>query len=340
MDRYLLTEFKQPLVRESAADPKPGDTQVLVRLSAATLNYRDILVREGTYNPRFRLPLVPVSDGAGTVVSTGNRVADLASGDRVTLTYMEGWQDGPLTDKARHTTLGGPVDGVMTELRLVEASDLVKTPSELSDAEAACFPCAGVTAWAALVDHCRVKAGDWVLVQGTGGVSLFALQFAKAMGAQVAVISSSNAKLETVRRLGADYTLNYRQTPQWAKAILADVGAMQHVIEVGGGETLEQSIRLTATAGTIALIGVLAGVTAPIAVTSILMRGIRIQGVAVGSHRNMVDMFRAVEAHGIKPMIDRRFPFDSVEEAYDHLRAAAHMGKIVIDIAPSGATGG
>lgn len=261
----------------------------------------------------------------------GINVGQYVRGSRVTLTYMEGWPDGPLTDRSRRATLGGPVDGVLTQMRLVSVSNLVATPKELTDAEAACFPCAGVTAWAALVDHCRVMAGDWVLVQGTGGVSLFALQFAKAMGALVAVISSSDEKLEVARRMGADHTLNYRETPDWSKAILDEIGPMQHVIEVGGGQTLAHSLRVVATAGNVALIGVLSGVKVSLAVTSILMRGIKVHGVAVGSKRNMEDMFRAVAAHGIKPVIDRSFGFRDAESAYDHLRAATHLGKVVIE---------
>lgn len=328
---FAIREFQAPLALESRPLPTLASDEVVVKINAISLNYRDILVREGRYNPRFVLPLVPLSDGAGEVVSLGKNVRQWAEGDRVTLTYMEGWPDGPLTDRVRRATLGGPVDGVLTQMRLVSAGDLVATPKGMTDAEAACFPCAGVTAWAALVEHCRVKAGDWVLVQGTGGVSLFALQFAKAMGARVAVISSSDEKLEVARRMGADHTLNYRETPDWSKAILKDVGPMQHVIEVGGGETLSHSLRVVATAGNVALIGVLSGVEASLAVTSILMRGIKIHGVAVGSKRSMEDMFRAVAAHGIRPVIDRSFGFHEAESAYAHLKTATHLGKVVIE---------
>lgn len=328
---FEIKEFTAPLVRETRRLAVPSAGEVIVKLNAASLNYRDILVREGRYNPRFVLPLVPISDGAGEVVSVAKNAGQWKVGDRVTLTYMEGWPDGSLTDRARRATLGGPVNGVLTKLRLVDADDLVSSPDTMTDAEAACFPCAGVTAWTALVDHCEVVAGDWVLVQGTGGVSLFALQFAKAMGAQVALISSSDEKLEVARRLGADHTLNYRATPNWSAALLQAIGPMHHVIEVGGAETLVQSLRVVATSGNIALIGVLSGATTPLAVTSILMRGIKIHGVAVGSKRNMQDMFRAVAAHGIKPVIERRFGFADTESAYGHLKAARHLGKIVIE---------
>ena len=320
---FEIRGFQAPLALESRPLPAPASDEVVVKINSTSLNYRDILVREGRYNPRFALPLVPLSDGAGEVVSLGKNVRQWAEGDRVTLTYMEGWPDGPLTDRVRRATLGGPVDGVLTQMRLVSVGDLVATPKGMTDAEAACFPCAGVTAWTALVDHCRVMAGDWVLVQGTGGVSLFALQFAKAMGALVAVISSSDEKLEVARRMGADHTLNYRETPDWSKAILKDVGPMQHVIEVGGGETLSHSLRVVATAGNVALIGVLSGVEVSLAVTSILMRGIKIHGVAVGSKRSMEDMFRAVAAHGLRPVIDRSVGFHEAENAY--------LGKVVIE---------
>ena len=330
MHRFQIDGFGAPLALHHHDRPEPGPGEVVVKMTAAALNYRDLLVKAGTYNPKFRLPLVPVSDGAGEVVSVGPGASALALGDRVTLTYMENWPSGPLTDAARSATLGGPVDGVLTEYRAVRAENLVRTPAHLSDLEAACFPCAGVTAWAALAVHCRVKPGDWVLVQGTGGVSLFALQFAKAFGARVAITSSNDDKLERARALGADHTVNYRDEPEWGKAVRKATGGVDHVIEVGGAGTLEQSLAAVRTAGTIALIGVLSGVRQPVAVTSILMRGIRVQGIAVGSRADMLDMFRAVEAHRIAPVIGDRFDFDQAPAALDRLATAQHVGKIVI----------
>lgn len=329
--RFTVPQFGAPLaLDEETYDTLPSGS-VLVKLSAASLNFRDLLVRDGAYNPRFRLPLVPVSDGAGEVVAIGSDVRQTTIGQRVMIAYMEGWQDGPLTDEIRRTTLGGPVDGVLRQYRLVAEGDIVQIPEDLSFADAACLPCAGVTAWAALHDHCKVKAGDWVLVQGTGGVSLFALQFAKAMGARVAVISSSDEKLKVAKSLGADHLHNYKTEPDWAPAILGAIGPMDHVIEVGGAGTLKASLKVVATAGNVALIGVLAGVETPLAVTSVLMRAIKLHGIAVGSKRNLQDMVRAMNAHGIKPVIGARFAFKDVESAMDTLRAGKTVGKIVLE---------
>ena len=240
--------------------PQPAADQVLVRMKAATLNYRDLLTVKGGYGSRQKFPLIPVSDGAGTVESAGAGVRQFAAGDRVVGSFFENWLAGEPSDAKMHAALGGSVDGVLTEYRVFPAHALVKTPPHLGDEEAAALPCAGLTAWSAVVKLGGVKPGQTVLTQGTGGVSLFALQFAKMCGARVIATSSSDAKIERLKSLGADVTINYTTTPDWGKKARELTGhGVDLVIEVGGVGTLNESIRATRIGGTIAFIGVLAG---------------------------------------------------------------------------------
>src|ERR1700733_8373322 len=296
--------------------PKPGAGEVLVRLTAATLNYRDLLTIKGGYGSRQKFPLGPVSDGAGVIETIGSDTRDFAPGDRVIGSFFQNWMGGEPGEAKMSAALGGSVDGVLTEYRVFPARALVKTPEHLSDIEAAALPCAGLTAWSAVVKLGAVKPGQTVLVQGTGGVSLFALQFAKMCGARVIATSSSDAKIDQLRRLGADLTLNYRNTPDWGKKAREwSRHGVDLVVEVGGVGTLNESIRATRIGGTIAFIGVLAG---PPAASSrlplIVMQQQRLQGVTVGSIEDLRAMCSAISFNRMKPIVDSVFPFAEVRE--------------------------
>jgi NADPH:quinone reductase-like Zn-dependent oxidoreductase len=314
--------------------PQPGADQVLVRLKAATLNYRDLLTVKGGYGSRQKFPLVPVSDGAGVVESVGAGVRQLAVGDRVIGSFFENWLGGEPSEARMRAALGGAVDGVLTEYRVFPAHALVKTPQHLSDVEAAALPCAGVTAWSAVVKLGNVKPGQTVLTQGTGGVSLFALQFAKLCGARVISTSSSDAKIERLKTLGADVTINYKSTTDWGKKARELTGhGVDLVVEVGGVGTLNESIRATRIGGTIAFIGVLAGPPpANSRLPLMVMQQQRLQGVTVGSIEDLQAMCDAIAVSGMKPVIDRTFAFDQAKGAFAHMASGAHFGKVAIAI--------
>ncbi len=310
-------------------EPKPGPGQVLVNQRAWSLNYRDLLVVTGAYNPRMKLPLVPLSDGAGEVADIGPGVTRFKPGDRVAGCFMQRWSSGVLTEEKAKSALGGALDGVLAEQGVLLEDGLVPIPDGLSFEEAATLPCAALTAWHALIDSGRVKAGDTVLVQGTGGVSLFALQFAKLHGAKVLITSSSDEKLAHAKKLGADVGINYKTTPEWGKKALELTSGVDHVVEVGGGGTLGESLRCVRHGGHVAMIGILSG-TAGANPVPILMKAIRVQGIFVG-HREMFEaMNRAIALHQLKPVIDRVFPFEQAVEALKHMQSASHFGKIVI----------
>lgn len=334
MRTFEIREFgADPLVLAQRPDPAPGPGQVLVAMKAASLNYRDLLIASGTYNPKLRLPLIPVSDGAGIVVESGSGVA-LRPGDRVVPIFFQGWLDGgPSTEKLA-TGLGADLDGVLCEYRVFDETGLLRVPDYLDDREAAALPCAGVTAWSAVVTLGAAKPGDVVLVQGTGGVALFALQFAKLTGAKVILVSSSDEKLAQARALGADDLINYRAEPDWSrpvKALTHGRGA-DLIIEIGGAGTLQQSIRAVRVGGTIAMIGVVAGAAASaVPLPLVVMRQVRMQGVTLGSRSDFEAMLRAMAANGTRPILDdRRFSFEEAPEAYRHMRAQAHIGKVVV----------
>lgn len=315
-------------------DPTPGSGQVLVRLRAAALNYRDLLTVEGKYNPKQQLPLIPCSDGAGEVVAVGEGVTRAQPGDRVCTTFAQKWIAGRPTRERLRSTLGGPLDGTLAELAVFDQEGLVKTPATLSDEEAATLPCAGVTAWNALVTAGGITAGDTVLVQGTGGVSLFALQIAKLLGARVIATSSRDEKLARVRGMGADETINYREVPNWgarAKELTGGAG-VDHVVEVGGAGTLQQSLQALRFGGTVSLIGNLAGTKAEILLTHIFMQNIRVQGILVGDRESFEAMNRAIDQNGLKPVIDRAFALAEAPTAFQHMAAGDHFGKILIRI--------
>jgi len=319
-------------------DPEPGPGEVLVRLEAASINYRDYLMVEGRYNPKQALPLIPCSDGAGQVAALGPGAERLAPGLRVGARVMpifaQGWLGGEPRREAVRTTLGGPLDGTLAELLVARAESVVPAPEHLSAEEAATLPCAAVTAWNALAETGSVRPGDVVLALGTGGVSVFALQLALLLGARVVVTSSSDDKLARARELGAWEGVNYRSVPEWGRRVreLAGGEGVDQVIEVGGGETLPKSLQAVRAGGTISLIGVLAGRPAEVDVASILMRSIRVQGVLVGSKQHFEAMNRAIVQHRLSPVVDRVFPFAEARQAFEHLAAGRHFGKVVVRI--------
>jgi NADPH:quinone reductase-like Zn-dependent oxidoreductase len=322
------------LIRSERPEPEPGPGQVRVRVSAVSLNYRDLMMVRGEYNPRQPLPLVPVSDGVGLVEALGPGVQGIAVGDRVAGLFAQRWSAGPPTAEALRSTLGGPRDGMLAEQVLLDAQGVVPVPEHLDDVEAATLPCAALTAWSALVTLGRVRAGDTVLVQGTGGVSSFALDFARMHGARVIATTGSPHKQADLRERGAWQVLDHRADPQWGKAARALTGGegVDHVVEVGGVGTLAQSLRAVRLGGTVSLIGVLAGSTADLGLTPVLMGQIRVQGILVGHREGFLAMTRAIAQHGLRPRIDRVFGFHEAHAAFEHLASGAHQGKVCIRI--------
>ncbi|TGL25880.1 NAD(P)-dependent alcohol dehydrogenase [Leptospira levettii] len=318
-----------------APDPKiVGPTDVLVRLYAASLNFRDSLVVEGKYNPKFPLPLVPCSDGAGEVLQIGSQVTEWNVGDKVLLTFAPKWISKEATHAEIRHTIGGPLPGTLRELAVVPETGLVRMPNHLSYEEAATLPCAALTAWSGLFQYSQLKPGEFVVVQGTGGVSIFALQFAKLVGAKVILTSSSSEKLERGKELGADYCINYKETKDWGKEvrrITEKVGA-DHIIEVGGAGTLEQSIAACRPFGVIHLIGILAGKSGELNLLPAVMNNLKIQGLVVGGRKAFIEMNGAIEQSGLKPVVDKVFPLEQSVEAIQYLRSGSHFGKIVIKI--------
>lgn len=313
-------------------EPKPGPGQMLIKMRACSLNYRDLLVAKGLYNPKMKLPVVPLSDGVGEVAALGVGVTRVKVGDRVAGIFMQKWLDGELTDAKAKSALGGGGDGMLAEYVVLHEDGVVPVPAHLSNEEAATLPCAGVTAWHALVSAGQMKAGDTVLVQGTGGVSIFALQFARLMGARVLVTSSSDAKLERARKLGASDGINYKTTPNWddkARELTGGVG-VDHVVEVGGAGTLSQSMKAVRSNGTISLIGILTGGGGQVNPLPILMKNIHLQGIFVGSRAMFEDMNRAIALNQLKPVVDRVFPLADIKDALAHMEKGAHFGKIAI----------
>jgi NADPH:quinone reductase-like Zn-dependent oxidoreductase len=315
-------------------DPAPGPGEVLLKMRSVSLNYRDLLMVRGHYNPRQPLPLIPCSDGVGEVIGVGDGVTRVAVGDRVATIFSQTWIGGPPSAEKLAGTLGGPLDGTLTEEMVLSADGVVAVPEHLTDADAATLPCAAVTAWSALVEQGSVAAGDVVVVQGTGGVSIFALQLAQLLGARVIVTSSSDAKLERARDLGAWKTINYKEDPAWGKTVrrLTDGAGADHVVEVGGAGTLEQSLKAVRVGGQVSVIGVLSGVSSEINIIPILMQNVRLQGILVGSREGFERMNRAVAEHSLRPVVDRVFPFDDAPAAFKHMASASHFGKICITI--------
>lgn len=320
---------------EERPTPVPGPGEVLLRLRYASLNYRDLLMVQGNYNPRQELPLIPCSDAVGTVVAWGPGVHGPAIGTRVCPLFAPYWRDGDPPKDVFKTTLGGPRDGTLAEYFVTPATAVVPMPESLTDQEAATLPCAALTAFSALSTLGRLRAGQQVLCLGTSTVSLFALQFAKVLGAEVTITSSSNEKLERVRALGADRTLNYVETPEWGRVVREATGGVDHVIEVGGAETLAQSLAAVRPGATISLIGVLAGRAAPVNLLPIVMRQLKVQGIFVGHARSFSEMLKLVNEHTIRPVIGPVLELTQFLEAFRMLEAQQHFGKICLNLGES-----
>jgi NADPH:quinone reductase-like Zn-dependent oxidoreductase len=315
-------------------EPPCGPGQVAIDVGAVSLNYRDRLMVAGLYNPKQPLPLVPCSDGMGRVVSVGEGVTRVKVGDRVAGTFVQDWIGGPIDWEIARSTLGGPRSGMLAERVVLPEHGVVRVPAHLSDAEAATLPCAGVTAWTAVVASGEVTAGQTVLLQGTGGVSIFALQLAKLVGARVLITSSSDEKLALARGLGADETINYRTDPEWGRTAktLSGGAGVDLGVNVGGPATFEQSMRAVRMGGRIALVGNLSGNEAKIRLTDLLMRQIRVQGLLVGSRTDFEAMNRALAQHALRPVLDRVFAFEDAPAAIEHLGRGAHFGKVAITV--------
>ena len=335
MRRFEILEFGLDNVKRVDRDPvAPGPREVVVRIRAVSLNYRDLLTIQGLYNPKQPLPLVPMSDGAGEVVRVGEAVTRVLVGDRVVGCFFQEWLTRPVPRDVRvlRSTLGGPLDGMLAEEVCLSEEGVARIPDHLSFEEASTLPCAALTAWSALVSQGGLRPGETVLIQGTGGVAIFALQFVKMLGARAIVTSSSEEKLARVKELGADELINYRSDPTWGKSAkqLTDGTGVDHVLEVGGAGTLSQSLRAVRPGGQVSLIGVLSGAAAELNITPILMQNVRVQGVLVGPRTELEAMNRAVFLSGMRPVVDRVFEFDDVRAALDHMAAGRHFGKIVV----------
>lgn len=316
------------------AAPELGPGQVRVRVRAVSLNYRDLSTVETPKGRSPRFPFVPCSDGAGEVLEVGAGVRGVAVGDRVAGCFFQDWEDGPCSPRAMASALGGARDGMLAEEVVLEAGGVIPVPEHLDFAEAACLPCAGLTAWHMLMAPEPVMAGETVLILGTGGVSVFAQQFCSMMGAETIVTSSSDAKLARMREMGAAHGVNYRETPEWQEAVLALTGGegVDRAMEVGGPGTLPRSILATKVGGRISLVGILTGAAGAVNPTDIMRRSQTLTGIYVGPRAMFARMNRALSAHGVKPVIDARFAFAEAPEAFRAMRAAGHFGKIVIEV--------
>jgi NADPH:quinone reductase-like Zn-dependent oxidoreductase len=336
MKAYQITgtEGLSALRQVTLNDPKPKAGEVLVRIRACCLNYRDYMNVMGIKGVTGPIPRIPCSDGAGEVLALGEGVSGWSIGQKVVIPFMPTWIEGGFTQQHSSQALGGAVDGLLREIACVSADSLLAVPEHLSLEEAATLPCAAVTAWDALFERGDLKAGETVLVLGTGGVSIFALQFAKSAGARVLATTSSEAKAERLRELGADAVHNYKNDPAWDDWALAqtDKLGVDRVIEIGGPETLNRSIKATRFGGHIALIGVLTGTSGDVQTVSILRKGIRLDGIYVGSRSMFARMLEHITAQQLRPVIDSTFEFDQAPAAFERIGSGQHLGKIVIRV--------
>jgi NADPH:quinone reductase-like Zn-dependent oxidoreductase len=336
MKAYEIQEFgieEMALVESETPQPKPDE--VLVKFHAASLNYRDYMVVTGIYNPKMKLPAVPFSDGAGEVTEVGSGVTKWKIGDRVMPIFLQGWFDGDYTEPIRRMSLGSGAhcNGVLREYGAFSEESVVRIPDHLSFEEAATLPCAAVTAWNALSVSGNLKPGESVLTLGTGGVSVFAIQIAKLFGARVIATSSSDEKIDKLKQLGVDETINYRSREDWDAAVLelTNGTGVDHVVEVGGAGTLGRSITSARFGGHVAMIGALTGAAGFNPVT-VFMKAVRLQGISVGSRKMFEDMNKAIAVNKLRPVIDRVFEFNEAREAIKHMESGSHFGKIVIKV--------
>jgi NADPH:quinone reductase-like Zn-dependent oxidoreductase len=314
--------------------PSPAANQVLIRVRAVSLNYRDLMVVKGAYNPKMKLPRIPFSDGAGEVVAVGDAVTRFRVGDRVAGSFFQNWIEGPPTAHKIKGALGGDIDGMLAEYVALNESGVVAVPAHLTFEEASTLPCAAVTAWHALVHAGRIQPGQTALIQGTGGVSIFALQFALLAGARVLGTSSNDDKLARAQKLGLAAGINYRQHPDWEKWAREQTAGegVDVVIEVGGAGTFARSMQAVRVAGLIAQIGVLSATAEALTVQPILHKSLHVQGIYVGSRAMSEEMNTAIAQHQLHPVIDLAFEFAQAREALRYMESAGHFGKIVIRV--------
>jgi NADPH:quinone reductase-like Zn-dependent oxidoreductase len=325
----------EALGRIERPDPgKPSHRQVLVKVRACSLNFRDLGIARGSYRMPVRENVVPLSDGAGEVVALGPGVRDIKAGDRVAGNFFQRWTGGEPASDVHSSALGGAIDGMLADYALLEEDGVVKIPAHLSFEEGATLPCAAVTVWHAMIEHAGLKSGDIVLLQGTGGVSIFGLQFARAMGIGAIITSSSDEKLARAKAFGAAFGINYKTTPDWDKAAVQFTGGrgVDHVVEVGGQATLTRSFGAIRVGGKVTMIGGLSGGASELNPGLIFARRANVQGISVGSTQMFAAMNRAIEANAIKPVIDKVFDFADAQAAYRHLASGAHFGKVVIAV--------
>ena len=322
------------LVKVDRPEPKPSYRQILVKVKAYSLNFRDLAIARGSYRMPVRENIIPLSDGAGEVTEIGPGVTKFKVGDRVAGNFFQRWSGGEPAADVHKSALGGGIDGMLTDYAVLEEDGTVKIPPHLSLEEGATLPCAAVTVWNAMMEHAKLKGGDTVLLQGTGGVSIFGLQFARAMGVRAIITSSSDEKLKRAEALGAALGVNYKTTPDWEKAAMAFTGGVgvDHVVEVGGAATLTRSFGAIRVGGKVTLIGGLSGGATELNPGLIFARRANVQGISVGSTQMFETMNRAIEFNAIKPVIDKIFAFSDAQAAYRHMAAGAHFGKIVIAV--------
>jgi NADPH:quinone reductase-like Zn-dependent oxidoreductase len=312
--------------------PPLGDDDVRVRVRAVSLNFRDLAIARASR--KRPVVIVPTSDGAGEVIEVGTGVTRFKVGDHVAAAFFPNWIDGDLRPEHHGRALGGSADGMLAQEVVHPETAWVRVPSRWSFEQAATLPCAGVTAWNALYEAAALRVGDWLLVQGTGGVSIFAMQLGLASGARVIATSSSEAKRARLQKMGAAVTIDYRENPEWGDAVREAAGGqgVDVAVEVGGAGTFDQSARALRFGGTMSLLGVLAGTQGPVNTYAILQKGIRVHGIYVGSVRMFEALVRALDASTLEPVVDRVFPFDQARAAYEHLASGAHFGKVVITV--------
>lgn len=316
-----------------APRPEPGPGEVLIRMEAASLNPRDAQIAAGHFTPNIPFPLVPLSDGAGTVVAAGDGVKSLSVGDRVTPLFFPNWVDGEATAGERSISLGLEWPGVAREYAAYPETAVVKVPSHLSAAEAACYPCAGLTAWTSLVEKSSIGEGDWVLLQGTGGVASMGLQLAKGLGARAVVISSSDEKLARARELGADHTINYRSNPEWGAEAFEVAGhGVDAVLEIGGSGTLPQSLEAIRHGGHINIIGYMAGVEMGITVFPLIIKNANFHGIGAGHRSAYEAMLSLVGEKQLRPSVAETFPLEEIRAAFELLAGGSPFGKVTLSI--------
>jgi NADPH:quinone reductase-like Zn-dependent oxidoreductase len=316
-------------------DPVPGHGEVLVRMKAVSLNFRDLLMVQGAYSrAAAALPIIPFSDGCGVVEGVGPGVTRVKVGDRVSTLFFQNWNGGRATMESQMSSLGQPIPGAGRELAVFSEQGVSKVPDFLTDHQVATLPCAGLTAWRSMFRDADLQAGDTVVLQGTGGVSVFGLQFAKAAGFRTVITSSSDEKLERTKALGANHTHNYRSDAEWSKTVRAATAGRgaDFVMEVGGAKTLQESLKSVRIGGHISIIGILSGPAEPLQFGWLIATSARLQGVSVGSREMFEDMCRAIELHKIEPVVDKVFPMAETVKAFEAMQAGEHFGKIVVDL--------